>query len=278
MQIKYCCTHWGSEKDKPEVFVDKVLSAEYEGIEINFPSINDSSANLFLKLIANIRNTHSDFTFVAQHIIPVENTSVDEYIVNVTKNLLELSSIQPSFINAHTGKDYFSFDDNCRIIEATLNIASKTGVRVLHETHRGRFSFHAASLIPYLKKFPELELVGDFSHFCTVSESMLQDQEEIIQQIIPHVGHIHARIGHEQGPQVNDPFAPEWENHILIYEKWWQSIIDFKKEKNVQSISITPEFGPAPYMPSMPFTKTPLSNQWDINYQMMLRLKEMLKN
>ncbi len=278
MQIKYCCTHWGSEKDKPEVFVDKVLSAEYEGIEINFPSINDSSANLFLKLIANIRNTHSDFTFVAQHIIPVENTSVDEYIVSVTKNLLELSSIQPSFINAHTGKDYFSFDDNCRIIEATLNIASKTGVRVLHETHRGRFSFHAASLIPFLKKFPELELVGDFSHFCTVSESMLQDQEEIIQQIIPHVGHIHARIGHEQGPQVNDPFAPEWENHILIYEKWWQSIIDFKKEKNVQSISITPEFGPAPYMPSMPFTKTPLSNQWDINYQMMLRLKEMLKN
>ena len=102
MQIKYCCTHWGSEKDKPEVFVDKVLSAEYEGIEINFPSINDSSANLFLKLIANIRNTHSDFTFVAQHIIPVENTSVDEYIVSVTKNLLELSSIQPSFINAHT--------------------------------------------------------------------------------------------------------------------------------------------------------------------------------
>jgi sugar phosphate isomerase/epimerase len=278
LQIKYCCTHWGSEKDKPEVFVDKVLSAEYEGIEINFPSINDTSANLFLKLIANIRNTHSDFTFVAQHIIPVENTSVDEYIVSVTKNLLELSSIQPSFINAHTGKDYFSFDDNCRIIEATLNIASKTGVRVLHETHRGRFSFHAASLIPYLKKFPELELVGDFSHFCTVSESMLQDQEEIIQQIIPHVGHIHARIGHEQGPQVNDPFAPEWENHILIYEKWWQSIIDFKKEKNVQSISITPEFGPAPYMPSMPFTKTPLSNQWDINYQMMLRLKEMLKN
>jgi sugar phosphate isomerase/epimerase len=278
LQIKYCCTHWGSEKDKPEVFVDKVLSAEYEGIEINFPSINDSSANLFLKLIANIRNTHSDFTFVAQHIIPVENTSIDEYILNVTKNLLELSSIQPSFINAHTGKDYFSFDDNCRIIEATLNIASKTGVRVLHETHRGRFSFHAASLIPFLKKFPELELVGDFSHFCTVSESMLQDQEEIIQQIIPHVGHIHARIGHEQGPQVNDPFAPEWENHILIYEKWWQSIIDFKKEKNVQSISITPEFGPAPYMPSMPFTKTPLSNQWDINYQMMLRLKEMLKN
>lgn len=275
MQIKYCCTHWGSEKDQPDVFVDKVLSAGYEGIEINFPSINESSTKSFLKLIASIRNTHSEFTFVAQHIIPVENTSVDEYILSVKKNLLELSAIQPSFINAHTGKDYFSFEDNCRIIEAIFNIATKTGVRVLHETHRGRFSFHAASLIPYLKKFPELELVGDFSHFCTVSESMLEDQEEIIQQIVPHIGHIHARIGHEQGPQVNDPFAPEWENHLLIYEKWWQSIIDFKKEKKVQSISITPEFGPAPYMP---FTKAPLGNQWDINYKMMLRLKDMLQN
>lgn len=278
MQIKYCCTHWGSEKDQPDVFVDKVLSAGYEGIEINFPSINESSTKSFLKLIASIRNTQSEFTFVAQHIIPVENTSVDEYILSVKKNLLELSAIQPSFINAHTGKDYFSFEDNCRIIEAIFNIATKTGVRVLHETHRGRFSFHAASLIPYLKKFPELELVGDFSHFCTVSESMLEDQEEIIQQIVPHIGHIHARIGHEQGPQVNDPFAPEWENHLLIYEKWWQSIIDFKKEKKVQSISITPEFGPAPYMPSMPFTKAPLGNQWDINYKMMLRLKDMLQN
>jgi sugar phosphate isomerase/epimerase len=278
LQIKYCCTHWGSEKDQPDVFVDKVLSAGYEGIEINFPSINESSTKSFLKLIASIRNTHSEFTFVAQHIIPVENTSVDEYILSVKKNLLELSAIQPSFINAHTGKDYFSFEDNCRIIEAIFNIATKTGVRVLHETHRGRFSFHAASLIPYLKKFPELELVGDFSHFCTVSESMLEDQEEIIQQIVPHIGHIHARIGHEQGPQVNDPFAPEWENHLLIYEKWWQSIIDFKKEKKVQSISITPEFGPAPYMPSMPFTKAPLGNQWDINYKMMLRLKDMLQN
>ena len=278
MQIKYCCTHWGSERDQPDVFVDKVLSAGYEGIEINFPSINDSSTKSFLKLIASIRNTHSAFTFVAQHIIPLENTSVDEYILSVKKNLLELSALQPSFINAHTGKDYFSFDDNSRIIEASLNIATKTGVRVLHETHRGRFSFHAASLIPYLKKFPELELVGDFSHFCTVSESMLEDQEVIIQQIIPHIGHIHARIGHEQGPQVNDPFAPEWKNHLLIYEKWWQSIIDFKKEKEVQSISITPEFGPAPYMPSMPFTKAPLGNQWDINYKMMLRLKDMLQN
>jgi hypothetical protein len=277
LQIKYCCTSWGSDYDKPEFFFDKVLLAGYEGVEINFPSLSDALTKLYLKLIAEAFNTNPDFTFIAQHILPVQNISVDAYILNVKNNLLELSTLQPSFINAHTGSDYFSFDDNCRVIEAALTISQQTGIPIFHETHRGRFSFHAASLLPYLKKFPEIELVGDFSHFCTVSESMLEGQEEILAQIIPHVAHIHARIGHEQGPQVNDPFAPEWEHHFSLYEKWWQSIIDFKKQKKAKSITITPEFGPAPYMPSMPFTKEPLCNQWDINYKMMLRLKETLQ-
>jgi len=277
LQVKYCCTYWGSENDTPSVFVDKVLSAGYEGIEIFLPSLDSSFSKIFLEKIEDAVNANSDFVFVAQHIVAAQNISVDEYIDNVKTNLLELAALEPSFINAHTGKDYFSFDDNCRVIEAALNISNKTGVRILHETHRGRFSFHAPSLIPYLKKFPEMELVADFSHFCTVSESMLEDQEEVIQQIIPHISHIHARIGFEQGPQVNDPFAPEWQNHFEQYEKWWQSIIDYKKEKGATLMSITPEFGPAPYMPSMPYTKVPLANQWEINYKMMYQLKERLK-
>lgn len=277
MQVKYCCTYWGSENDTPSVFVDKVLSAGYEGIEIFLPSLDSSFSKMFLEKIEDAVNANSDFVFVAQHIVAAQNISVDEYIDNVKANLLDLAALEPSFINAHTGKDYFSFDDNCRVIEAALNISNKTGVRILHETHRGRFSFHAPSLIPYLKKFPEMELVADFSHFCTVSESMLEDQEEMIQQIIPHISHIHARIGFEQGPQVNDPFAPEWQNHFKQYEKWWQSIIDYKKEKGATLMSITPEFGPAPYMPSMPYTKEPLANQWEINYEMMHQLRERLK-
>ena len=277
MQIKYCCTYWGSEKDAPDVFVDKVLSAGYDGIEIFLPSLKDRFTEELIDEVEDVMNNNADFTFIAQHIVAVENDSVDDYIHRVKKNLTELSAFQPSFINAHTGKDYFSFEDNCRIIEAALNISNKTGVRILHETHRGRFSFHAASLLPYLQKFPEMELVGDFSHFCTVSESMLEDQAPIIQQIIPQVAHIHARVGQEQGPQVNDPFAPEWKNHFALYEKWWQAILEHQKKKSNSTFTITPEFGPLPYMPSMPFTMQPLGNQWDINCKMMHHLKNTLQ-
>ena len=66
-------------------------------------------------------------------------------------------------------------------------------------------------------------------------------------------------------------------HHFTFFEKWWQQIIDYKKESSNKNLSITPEFGPAPYMPSMPFTKQPLSNQWEINYQMMQRLKATLQ-
>ncbi len=277
MQIKYCCTYWGAEKEKPKAFIDKVLSAGYEGIEIFLPPPTDHFTERFIEEIGVVLNKNPEFIFIIQQHTAPNNDTVDEYVSKMKKNFTELLTYQPTFINSHTGKDYYSFDDNCKVIEAVLNICHKSGVRILHETHRGRFSFHAASLVPYLKKFPELELVGDFSHFCTVSESMLDGQEEIIQQIIPHVSHIHARVGHEQAPQVNNPFAPEWENHFTLFEKWWQQIIDHRKENSSKNFSITPEFGPAPYMPSMPFTQQPLGNQWEINYNMMQRLKATLQ-
>ncbi len=276
MQISYCCTYWGCEKDSPNAFVDKVLAAGYTGIEIFLPPQTDPFTKKFVEIWEGIRDQNADFVFIAQQLTAPTNESVDAYIARMTKSYLELAGYQPSFINAHTGKDFYSFADNCKVIEAALNISSKTGIRILHETHRGRFSYHAASLLPYLKAFPELELVGDFSHFCTVSESLLEDQQDILQQIIPHVAHIHARVGHAQAAQVNDPFAPEWQHHLSVFEGWWQQILQEKQRAGIQKMTITPEFGPAPYMPLLPFTQQPLGNQWEINRKMMERLQTTL--
>ena len=272
--MTYCCPFWGCENDRPELFVKKVLSAQYGGIEIFLPPPSASFTEIFIEKLEDILLRNPGFIFIAQQLTAPDNDTVDAYISRMKKSLTTLAAYQPSFINSHTGKDYFSFDDNCKVIEAALNISSKSGIRILHETHRGRFSFHAATLLPYLKKFPELELVGDFSHFCTVSESLLQDQEEIIQQIIPHVSHIHARVGYEQSPQVNNPAAPEWQHHVSVFINWWKKIIMYKQMKGWKKMTITPEFGPAPYMPSLPITLEPLSNQWQNNIFMMNKLKE----
>jgi hypothetical protein len=192
----------------------------------------------------------------------------------MTGRLEFLAQQRPLFINAHTGKDYFSFDDNCRVIESTMNVAARTGVRILHETHRGRFTFHAATLLPYLERFPELELTADFSHWCTVSESLLEDQQHIIDKVIPHVAHIHARVGYEHSPQVADPSAPEWEGHLARFMCWWFRILSHQQKKGTPVSTICPEAGPAPYMPTVPFTGQPLASQWKVNAAMKNLLKQ----
>nr|HNH61790.1 sugar phosphate isomerase/epimerase [Cyclobacteriaceae bacterium] len=146
------------------------------------------------------------------------------------------------------------------------------------ETHRGRFTFHSASLLPYLQKYPNLKLTADFSHWCTVSETLLHDQHEILKHVFPRVRHIHARIGFEHSPQVNDPFAPEWKNHVDTFIGWWKEILSGEEQKEMPFMTITPEFGPVPYMPVMPYSQEPLADQWRVNVQIKNMLSMKLKS
>lgn len=266
MKIQFVCPHWGQEELKPSMFFARLLGEQYEGVEINL-SEDSTFTQEFLSCVGAIRAAKRDFVFIAQQVLPPAQETVDEYIIRMNARLKYLVSLKPDFINSHTGKDFFSFDDNCRIIEAVENIAATSGISILHETHRGRFTFHAASLLRYLEKFPDLKLTGDFSHWCAVSESMLEDQQDILEKIIPHIHHIHARVGFEHGPQVNDPFAPEWKSHLETFVKWWDQIVHLRGVVGTESLTITPEFGPVPYMPTMPYSQKPLADQWKVNAQ-----------
>jgi sugar phosphate isomerase/epimerase len=268
MQIQFTCPFWGQEQLSAECFVEKVVQAGYHGVEVNVPEQQGFDTALLNALQKN------ELAFIAQQWLPPARESVEKYIRRMEDNLYRLAEWSPVFINSHTGKDFFSFADNCRIIDACETVAEKTGIPIIHETHRGRFTFHAFHLLPYLEKYPRLQLTGDFSHFCTVSESLLYDQPDILKRIIPHVAYIHARIGSEQSPQVNDPGAPEWEKHLLQFFHWWDQVITHHKRKGTPVLYICPEFGPAPYMPAMPFTQKPLSDQWEVNCWMMNVLRE----
>ncbi len=273
MNILYSSTYWGSESLSPEKFINKTIGDGFNGVEL-FLQPPDETTNLFMSAIDAVKMMNNDFYFIALQLVFPAKESVTDYIKKMERNLAYISSLNPLFINSHTGKDYYSFDDNCRAIEAAMNFSAKNNIRILHETHRSRFTFHTATLLPYLEKFPEMELTGDLSHFCVVSESMLEDQEEILDRIYPHISHLHARVGYEQGSQVNDPKAPEWNSHINRFINWWHQIINLKQKAGQKVFTITPEFGPVPYMPVMPYTKEPMSIQWDNN----LFIKKLLQS
>jgi len=267
MLIKYICPYWGQEGASASDFFRKVLDEGYDGVEINMPE-SPAFVGEFQAELATIRKTKGDFIFIAQQVLSLRQESAKEYIARMQQRLEELVALRPDFINSHTGKDYFSFDENCKAIEIAEEIARQSGVRILHETHRGRFTFHTATLIPYLDQFPKLQLTADISHWCVVSESLLSDQQNTLDRIFPHVRHLHARVGYPNAPQVNDPFAPEWKSHVETFIGWWKNILDVRRSAGDTEFTICPEFGPIPYMPVMPFSQRPLSNQWVINARM----------
>jgi sugar phosphate isomerase/epimerase len=271
MEIKYICPYWGQSHIAVDAFVDKALVAGYDGVEMNVP-FDD-------KFIGTLQNKieKTGAAFIAQQYLPPVLETVDEYRKRLQKYLMHLAELKPLFINSHTGKDFFSFEENCLAIQDAIDISNKTGVKIIHETHRGRFAFHAKSVLPYLRQYSDLQLTADFSHFTAVSESLLEDQKPILDEIIQRCSYIHARVGFGQAAQVNHPFAPEWSSTVEHFLAWWQQIIDAAKSKGETTFYICPEFGPAPYMPALPFTQQPISNQWEINVQMMDFLKNKLK-
>lgn len=100
-----------------------------------------------------------------------------------------------------------------------------------------------------LNAVPSLSVLGDLSHYCVVTESPCGDPdlEECIAALLPKVHHIHARVGFEQGPQVPDPRMPKFAGQLEGHAKWWAAIFKHAQARGDASISVTPEFLPAPY-------------------------------
>lgn len=182
-------------------------------------------------------------------------------------------AMKPIYVNCHSGRDYFTFDQNKSLIEESYALAAGTGIPLYHETHRGRSLFAAHVTREFVERIPQLRLTFDVSHWCNVHESLLGDQPETMALTLPKVEHIHARVGHAEGPQVNDPRAPEWEQAVKVHLAWWDSIVNRKRAAG-QPMTILTEFGPPDYLPTLPYTRQPLANQWDINVYMMHLLRK----
>ena len=91
---------------------------------------------------------------------------------------------------------------------------------------------------------------------------------------LQHTDHIHARIGHMQGPQVIDPRSPENIEAVNFHLQCWDTIIDLKNKNGDRNFTITPEFGAPPYLHLFPYTQQPITNQWEVNVYMMELLKK----
>ena len=269
MRISYFCPRWGQAHISWEVFLYSVKSAGYDGVEASLPGDENETA----EMLAGLTKNH--LKLIGQHWETVE-PDFEKHCKEYELRLRELAALEPIFINSQTGKDYFSFEQNKKLISLAATVAKETGVAIIHETHRGKFSFAAHITKEYLQNLPGLRITLDISHWCNTAESLLHDQGEAVDLAVSRTDHIHARIGFAEGPQIPDPRDPAWDNALQFHLHCWDKVIKLKK-RDKQAITITPEFGPYPYMMNLPFTKQALSDQWDINEHMMNLLKERYK-
>ncbi|RZK60761.1 MAG: sugar phosphate isomerase/epimerase [Pedobacter sp.] len=274
MKINFFCPIWGMVPDyvhqlegSLEAIFEEIKHAGYDGVEMAIP-LNDKQKYEINKLKADYEMEVIALQYAAH------GNTLAEFMTSYGEHIRSAADVKPLLINSHTGSDFLSFEDNCALIHESIELAKELDMRILHETHRGRFSFHAAAIQPYLEAFPSLRITADFSHWCNVSESFLTDQGVHLDNAIQRAGHLHARIGHPQACQVNDPRAPEWRDAVNHHLNWWDKIIANQIELKTPDFTITPEFGPADYMPTIPYTRKPVASQWEVNLWMKALLKK----
>ena len=190
--------------------------------------------------------------------------TVREHLDSLRRQLEEYLPLQPLFFNAHSGSDAWSFPEAEDFYGAALELDEKYGIPIAHETHRQRYFSNPWATRDILKRFPTLKLTCDFSHWVCVAERLLPDCEDIIRLAAKHCHHLHARVGYEEGPQVSDPRAPEWSHHVAAHEAWWDLIWAAQKQRGMSESTLTPEFGPAPYLHLLPHTQSPVADLADI--------------
>lgn len=212
---------------------------------------------------------------VTQHHATMD-TDIEAHCAAFEERIRRAAAFGPIFINSHTGRDCFDLQRNLRIFEVADRVSRETGIPVFHETHRGRCLHTPWRTAELLRARPGTKIVFDMSHWCNVCESLCEDQADTMEAVFPVAEHIHARVGHAQGPQVSDPRAPEWQSAVEAHFFWWKKIAESKRRAAAPFLTVTPEFGPPPYLPTFSFTPTPMASPWDINCHMMQFLRERL--
>jgi sugar phosphate isomerase/epimerase len=269
-KLKLLATNWGFPGTLDEYCI-KVKNEGYDGIELWWPLEKKGQDELFDCL----RRHELEVGFLCGGSDSNFQKHLDQFTQMVDAAAKE-SVQRPLYINCHTGRDYFTFEQGKIFLEHTIELSKSTGIKICNETHRSRLLYSAPVARHYMESLPGLRLTFDVSHWCNVHESLLADQPETLDMTLERVDHIHARIGHPEGPQVNDPRAPEWDQTVKAHFAWWDKIVEIKKQK-AEVLTILTEFGPPDYMPTLPYTRQPLADQWAVNVFMMHSIRNRYK-
>jgi sugar phosphate isomerase/epimerase len=245
---------WGVSEPWESVF-SRIKEEGFAGIETVLPEANRHAQ--FRELL----DAH-EFEYVAD--ILTAGVTVEDHLASFREQMAGAAALKPRFVNCHSGRDSWTLEESARFFAEALAIEAEMGLPVAHETHRGRIFYNPWTTAALLRQFSDLKLCCDFSHWVCVCERLLDEQSDSIGLCADRCLHIHARVGYEEGPQVPDPRAPEFERHVESHEAWWKRIWQSQRARGLHTSTLTPEYGPPMYLHTLPYTNAPVADVWDI--------------
>jgi hypothetical protein len=190
--------------------------------------------------------------------------SVSFHLTSLREQIAECLAGSPLFFNAQSGSDTWTLDEAEEFYLRVAEIEAEMDINISHETHRSRSFGNPWNTVRLLERVPTVKLTCDFSHWVCVAKRLLSDADEVFDRAARNCHHLHARVGYEQGPQVPDPRAPEWKQHLPVHERWWELIWRTCEDMGVNEMTLTPEFGPSPYLQTLPYTRQPVADLGEI--------------
>ncbi len=198
--------------------------------------------------------------------IMTDGPDVNAHIGSFREQIERVAPLDPHYVIAHDGLDRFEPEEASAYYRAAVELEAGLPFPVAHETHRSRILFTPWATSRVLDEFPDLRLAIDLSHWMVVAERPLDDEMEIIRKAAERMIHLDARVGHEEGPQVPDPAAPEWEGHVASFEGWWDVAIEAaRRVEPEREVVIVPEYGPPPYQQTLPYAAMPTTDLWQMS-------------
>lgn len=266
MKLAIYKTLWG-HNGSLESAIQQISQAKFDGLE--GPAPQSKAEALQLKIL--LKETGVDYIAeitTAGSYVPERQASLQQHIDSFSKKLETSLLLEPRFITCLGGCDAWSEQQSAEFFNRAIELATSAGLKVSFETHRSRSLFNPWVTQRMVEQIPGMLLTVDFSHWCVVCERLMDTELEVIRAIADKVHHVHARIGYEQGPQVPDPRAPEYEYSLRAHQAWWTIIWQSQYDRGFETSTMTPEFGPDGYLHEAPFSREPVADLWELNQWM----------
>jgi len=253
MPVRYFKSNWEMNRLPLAAFFERAARDGFDGAEVHLGGRSETPEE-----VAGLCAAHR-MALVVQ--VSSAGGTPQEHMRSLDAQVERAVRCGAAMINGHLGSDFFGFGGNVEVLARAGELGRAHGLPFVVETHRGCALHTIPETLRYIEALPGLEIAADLSHFLCVHESDLAAREAWLDRIVPRCRHVHARFGHAQGPQVPHPMAPEWEAIRERHLAFWRKIAAAR----AGDLTVTPEAGPPPYMPTLPFTNLPVADAWEVN-------------